>query len=102
MADAAGVPVVTVVDAVVPEEREAELLAGYRELNEGPKPDGLLRSELFRGREGSWRIQTVWRDPSALLSLRQGGQPPAALVLLDGLGVQHTHAVFTLEQSSSD
>ena len=41
--------VVTTVDTTVPPEREQELLDGFRQLNEGDKPDGLLRSELLRG-----------------------------------------------------
>ncbi len=61
-----------------------------------------MRSDLLRGRDGAWRIATVWRDRSALMALREGGAPPAALALLDRLGVQHTHAVFTLEQSYAD
>lgn len=48
--------VVTTVDTMVPPEREQELLDGFRQLNEGDKPDGLLRSELLRGREGAQRF----------------------------------------------
>jgi len=91
-------PIVTVVDATVPAAREAELLEGYRQMSESPKPEGLLRSELLRGQEGAWRIQTTWRDRESLMALRQSGVRPAALDLLDGLGAEHSHAVFTIEQ----
>lgn len=70
-------------------------------MNDGPKPDGLLRSELLRGQAGAWRIQTTWRDRDAPVAVRESGKPPAALVLLDQLGVEHSHAVFMVEQSYS-
>jgi hypothetical protein len=91
--------VVTVVDAIVDPEREKELLDGFRELTQSYKPDGLLYSQLLRGQGGAWRIQTTWRDRDALLAVRTAGNPPAALELLDRLGVEHSHAVFTIEQS---
>jgi hypothetical protein len=89
----------TTVDAKVPADREQELLDGYREMNAGDKPEGLLRSELLRGQDGVWRIQTTWRDKESLMALRKSGKPPAALALLDRLGAEHSHAVFTVEQS---
>jgi hypothetical protein len=92
-------PVVTSIDAQVPPDREQELLDGYRELQSGKPPDGLLRSELLRGQDGAWRIQTTWRDRDALMALRKGGTPPAALALLDRLEARHSHAVFTVEQT---
>ena len=91
-----GPPVVTTVDAVVPPEKEAELVAGFAALS--PR-EGLVRSELLRGQEGRWRISTTWRDLDELRAQRAAGTPPAALQLLDRLGVQHTHAVFTVERS---
>lgn len=90
---------VTAIDATVAQDREDDLLAGFATMNEAPKPDGLLRSELLRGQGGAWRIQTVWRDRAALMALRQSGNPPAALLLLDSVGAEHSHGVFTVEQS---
>ena len=92
-------PLVTTIDAKVQSEREQELLNGFRRMNEGDKPAGLLRSELLRGQDGAWRIQTTWRDMDALMALRNSGEPPAALALLDRIGAEHSHAVFTVEQS---
>jgi|GEM_PF-1615956 len=94
-----GAEVMTVVDATVDQEREHDLLDGFRDLIAGPKPDGLLRSELLRGPEGLWRIQTTWRDRDALVAMRKAGRPPAALALLDRLGAEHTHGVFSVEES---
>jgi hypothetical protein len=92
-------PVVTAIDATVDPSREAELLDGFRLLNEGDRPAGLLRSELLRGRDGAWRIQTTWQDMDALMAVRNSGKPPAALELLDRVGAKHSHAAFTVEQS---
>ena len=91
--------IVTFVDVNVAADREQELLDGFRQMNEGSKPRGLLRSELLRGQNGEWRIQTVWRDMDALMAVRNSGKPPAALALLDSLGAEHSHALFTVEQS---
>ncbi len=94
-----GAEVVTAVDATVDPEREQDLLDGYRQMQEAPKPDGLLRSELLRGQGGLWRIQTTWRDRDALIAVRQSGRPPAALELLDRIGSEHSHGVFAVEES---
>jgi hypothetical protein len=91
--------VVTVVDARVDAAREDDLMDGYRLMGEGGSPDGLLRTELLRGQEGMWRIQTTWRDMDALMALRSSGVRPAALDLLDSVDAEHSHAWFTVEQA---
>ncbi len=91
--------VVTAVDAVVPVEREAELLDGFRELLGSDRPEGLVRSELLRGQEGRWRIQTTWKDRESVIALRAAGRPPAAQMLLDSVGATYTHDVFSVEAS---
>ncbi len=93
--------VMTSVTAVVPAEREAEFLAGYRELNAArDKPDGLLRSELLRGKERRWLLQTLWRDRAAILAARDPSKPPPALALFDQVGAQHSHELLAVEDSS--
>ena len=91
--------VVTAVDAMVDPAREADLVDGYRQLSQGDKPDGLVRSELLRGQDGAWRIQSTWRDFDSLMAVRESGKPPAAAELLDKIGAKHSHAWFTIEQS---
>lgn len=87
--------VVTAVDAIVPSEREAELLEGFRRMTASRHPDGLLRTELLRGQDGHWRIQTTWRDLDTIKALRAAGEPPAAQDLLESVGATpHTHDVF--------
>ena len=86
--------VVTAVDAVVPTDRETELVDGFRRMTES-HPDGLIRTELLRGQEGHWRIQTTWRDLETVRALRAAGEPPAAQNLLESVGATpHTHDVF--------
>ena len=65
--------IITTVDAVVSADREAELIEGFRRMTTAPSPDGLIRSELLRGQEGRWRIQTTWRDRQAVVALRAAG-----------------------------
>jgi heme-degrading monooxygenase HmoA len=89
----------TTVDAVVPADRESELIDGFRRMAAGSSPDGLIRTELLRGQEGRWRIQTTWRDREAVIALRARGEGPAAMRLLDAVGATHTHTVFTVEES---
>src|SRR5215213_6178639 len=62
--------VLTEVSAVVAAERVDALRAAYRQLANEPLPEGLLRSELLRGLDGRWRIQTLWRDRAAIAALR--------------------------------
>ena len=88
----------TSVLAIVDADREAELLAGYRELEEGPKPEGLVRSELLHSRDGHWLIQTVWRDREALGALRAAGAPPAAARLFEQVGAKpELHDFLSIE-----
>jgi heme-degrading monooxygenase HmoA len=91
------VNVVTVVDATVPAEREQDLVDGFRRLAADARPDGLLRTELLRGQQGRWRIQTTWRDLDAVRALRAAGARPAAQDLLESVGATQTHDVFKVE-----
>ncbi|MBB1253782.1 antibiotic biosynthesis monooxygenase [Streptomyces alkaliterrae] len=86
--------VLSEVSAEVAPEREADLLAAYRELVGGALPDGLVRTELLRGADGHWRIQTLWRDRAALEAVRTAPQPPAAPRLFREVGADPTLAVF--------
>ena len=68
--------VLSEVSATVPRDREGKFLAGFEELASLPRPDGLLRTELLRGPDGEWRIQTLWRDLEALAATRVTPEPP--------------------------
>ncbi len=86
--------VLTEVSASVDPEREADLLAGFENLARSPFPDGLLRSELLRGPDGQWRIQTLWRDRAALDAMRAGTEPPAAPTLFRSVGAEPTLTIL--------
>jgi heme-degrading monooxygenase HmoA len=68
--------VLSEVSATVRPDREGEFLAGFAELVSLPRPDGLLRTELLRGPDGEWRVQTLWRDLEALAATRVTPEPP--------------------------
>ncbi len=91
--------VVTVVRARVAEDREAELVQGFRDLVAGEALPGLLRTELLRGQDGTWCVQTLWESREAVVALRQQGRPPAALELLRRLGATPEHDVLTVEHA---
>jgi hypothetical protein len=91
--------ILTIVTATVDVDRESDLTAGFRKLTAGPMPDGLIRTELLRGQNGSWRIQTLWRDRAALEAVRASPEPPAALELFRDVGADHSHEVFWVEHA---
>jgi hypothetical protein len=86
--------VLTEVSAIVSADREADLVTGYQRIIAGPIPDGLVRTELLRGHEGSWRIQTLWRDQAALDAARSMPDPPAAPTLFREVGADPQLVVF--------
>lgn len=94
MTDQASEPLLTVVTATVTASREPELVDGFRRLMADPLPDGVLRTELLRGRDGTWRVETLWRDRAALETVRTSGEPAAALDLFRSVGADHAHEVF--------
>lgn len=94
-----GAAIVATVDTMIEPEHEQDLINGFHQMTAGPRPEGLLRSELLRGQGKAWRIQTTWRDRDSLLVQRATGEPPAALALLERLGAPHSHSVYTVELS---
>jgi len=86
--------VVTEVSATVAPDREDDLVAGFRQLLRSSTPDGLLRTELLRGQEGHWRIQTLWRDRASLDAMRAASEPPAAPTLFRRVGAEPSLTVL--------
>ncbi|MFE2283040.1 hypothetical protein ACFXDJ_02515 [Streptomyces sp. NPDC059443] len=72
-------------------------MAGFSELVALALPDGLVRTELLRGQDGRWRIQTLWRDHAALDVVRAtpGGAP--APKLFREVGADPALALFDVE-----
>lgn len=80
--------ILTDVSATVEPSRESELRDGFRTLTRHEVPDGLERTELLRGPDGRWHIQTLWRDRAALDAMRASGEPPAAPALFRTVGAE--------------
>jgi hypothetical protein len=93
--------ILTSVSAKVDPSRDGELVDGFSALMDGTLPDGLVRSELLRGQDGTWRIQSLWRDRAALTAAREAGERPAALLLFERVGAEHAHEVFTVVASTT-
>lgn len=88
--------VLSEVSAVVATERQAELVTSYRELVAGPLPDGLIRTELLRGPDGLWRVQSLWRDRAALEAVRSNPKLAAAPRLFEQVGAKPELITFQL------
>ena len=93
--------VLSEVGAVVEPEREAELVALYRELVSGPLPEGLVRTELLRGPGGHWRVQSLWRDMAALEAVRNASQRPAAPAIFRRVGTEPELTVYEVVVSQT-
>jgi quinol monooxygenase YgiN len=91
--------ILTEVTAFVPEDRATVVVEAYEELLRSPLPDGLLRTELLRGAEGEWRIQSLWRDRAALDAMRAAPEPAAAPALFGRLGADPVLRVYAVEMS---
>jgi hypothetical protein len=86
--------IMTEVSAIVPGERVGDVPAAFAELARRPLPDGLLRTELLAGRDGEWKIQSLWRDQAALDAMRGGAEPPAAPALFRQLGAEPVLRIY--------
>ena len=91
-----GPMVLTEVSATVPDDRVTELADGFAELSGRPLPDGLQRTELLRGPDGEWRIQSLWRDQGALDAMRAQAQPPAAPQLFRQVGADPVLRIYVV------
>ncbi len=89
--------ILTEVSATVDASRETELIEGFREITSGGTPEGLVRTELLRGKDGQWRIQTLWRDRATLDAMRVRPEPPAAPRLFSSVGAEPSLQVYEVE-----
>jgi hypothetical protein len=88
--------ILTEVTATADPAREDDLVAGFQELTRQAVPEGLLRTELLRGPDDVWRIQTLWRDRLALDAMRGGNEPPAAPSLFRRVGAEPVLTVLAV------
>lgn len=88
--------IMTEVTATVGAECTGEVPKAFDELAQRPLPDGLLRTELLAGRDGEWKIQSLWRDQAALDAMRAGAEPPAAPALFRRLGAEPVLRIYDI------
>jgi hypothetical protein len=81
-------------NARVAAEHEGRLIAAYHRLIAQPPPDGLLQTELLRGQDGRWRIQTLWADRSAMEAVRAPSRGPTGPALFRDLDAEPEFQVF--------
>lgn len=93
--------VLTEVSADVAPDRVTELTDGFAELTRQALPDGLLRTELLRGSDGEWRIQSLWRDQAALDAMRALPEPPAAPRLFRQVGAEPVLRIYVVNATHS-
>jgi hypothetical protein len=86
--------VLSEVSGMVAPEREYDLVAGYREVVGRPLPAGLIRTELLRGPDGRWRIQSLWRDRAALDAVRASPKLRLAPQLFKEVGAEPELVIF--------
>ncbi len=89
--------ILTEVSATVDADQEAELVKRFREMTARGTPEGLVRTELLRGPNRQWRIQTLWRDRASLDAMRAGPEPPAAPRLFSQVGAEASLQVLQVE-----
>jgi hypothetical protein len=82
------------VTARVTAEHEGRLIAAYHRLIALPPPDGLLQTELLRGQDGSWRIQTLWADRPAMEAMRASSEGPGAPGFFHDLDTEPEFQIF--------
>ncbi|WP_063774157.1 antibiotic biosynthesis monooxygenase [Streptacidiphilus rugosus] len=78
----------------LPAEHEAKLIAAYHRLVAQPHPDGLLQTELLRGQDGHWRVQTLWRDRTSMEAMRASPMGSTAPRLFHDLDIESTFDIF--------
>jgi heme-degrading monooxygenase HmoA len=78
--------VVTTVEGVVEEAREADLLAAWERVTSEPFPPGLVESTLAKCGDGRWRIHTVWESLEAVRAMRSSTDTPAAIEVFAAAG----------------
>jgi hypothetical protein len=74
--------VLTILEAHVPQARQAELQSAYRSAADEAFPPGLVRSALLQATTDRtlWRIETLWESREVLNAMRGTGTPRGVLI----------------------
>ena len=75
-------PVLTILEAHVPQARQADLQSAYHSAAHDAFPPGLVRSTLLQATNDRtvWRIETLWKSRQALDAMRGEGTPRGVLI----------------------
>lgn len=92
--------VITVLEAVVPEEHWQKLQAIYTKLT-GEVPAEILNSFLVQDQKDKrvWRILTVWKDQGSLDAMRASGETPTGVVIFERVGAKPGLSVYDIRKS---
>lgn len=87
---------ITVVQGMVPADRQADFEALYAELKKGPATEGMVSSTLQKkaGFPELRRIETVWASREALDRMRAGKEPPKAPLIFHMVGASSSLEIF--------
>ena len=86
----------TVVEGVVPGDREDAFRAAWERVTEGAIPPGFVRTTLLRNGD-AWRIGTVWESRAALDSMRASVGTPPAITVFQAAGVEPSVSIWEVE-----
>jgi quinol monooxygenase YgiN len=97
--------VITMVEAVLDPEREADLTAAWSTVTEDTAglPTGFVRSYLLRssGDTPTWRIVTEWESMEALQRMRASVGTPAAVAMYKMAGAEPEVSVWEIRGRAS-
>jgi hypothetical protein len=87
----------TVLEALVADDRADDLQAAFARATADTRPEGLLRSELLQSvtEPGRWCLQTLWSSREALERMRARGTP-AGLLMFRAAGAEPVLSIFSV------
>jgi hypothetical protein len=87
--------VLTVLEALVPQGRQADLQSAYRSAADEAFPPGLIRSILAQATNdrSRWRIETLWESREILEAMRGKGTP-RGLLIFRAVGAEPTLTIL--------
>lgn len=94
--------IVTMVSGQLPEARNADIEAAFKQLISHGLPAGLVESFLLHGEANTWRIATVWASQEALDEMRRSTDVPGAIRVFRSVGVEPDVAFFETLQHVTD
>ena len=91
----------TVLEAPIGPDREAELIDGYRELVRPGLPEAIVETFLVRAEGDVWRIVTIWRSRGDLDEFRASGVTPGGVLVFRAAGAEPILTVLDVVEHAS-